>query len=145
MTVVENGVARQIGQGIEGPAEVQREFCLGAVGTMCRFYGVTKSDFEQKLKEGYTEISFGRGPLGWSDKKTAEYIVSFAAFAKKDHSKIETFEVRKEMATFASASKGLSNKKYSPDKYQKTIDRFKLFLNTEDLAGFIQRFNWPKQ
>jgi hypothetical protein len=121
------------------------EFCEGGVDIMCRFYGVTKSDFEQKLQEGFTEIRFGRGPLGWSDESTAEYIVAFAAFIKKDSPKTETFEVRKGAETFGSVTKGLSKRQYSADKYQKTTERFKLFLYIEDLAGFIQRFNWPQQ
>ena len=132
-------------RGSEIPTAERIKFCEAAVGTMCDFYGVSKSTFDRKLQEGYTRVSYGRGPLGWLDENTAEYIVAFAAFAKEDPDEIETIEVRKGMATFASVSEGLSERKYSRDNYQKTIDRFRLFLITEDLEGFIKRYNWPME
>ena len=132
-------------QVAEAPTEQEIKFCEEAVSIMSRFYGVTKLDFEQMLQKGYTEIRFGRGPLGYSDKGTGEYIVSFAAFIRKDSSKTETFEVRKNNETFGSITQGLSKRRYSSKKYQETTNRFKLFLVTDNLAGFIQRFNWSKQ
>jgi len=135
----------QDSQVSEHPTKRRIEFCEEGVSTMCSFYGVNKLNFEQMLQNGYTEISFGRGPFGFSDEKTAKHIVAFAAFFKEDSPKIKTLEVRKECGTFGSYSEGLSERKYSSDKYQKTVDQFKLLLVTEDLAGFIQRFSWPQQ
>ena len=128
----------------EIPTTEHKEFCKGAVDIMCRFYGVNRLDFDQKLQEGYTRVSYGRSLLGWHDEKNGKYIVSFAAFIKGNSGSIETFEIRKVCDAFGSFSEGLSRNTYSPDKYQKTTDKFKLILTTEDLTGFIQRFSWSQ-
>jgi hypothetical protein len=119
------------------------EFCESGVDTMSRYYHVKKADFEEMLKKGYTQIEFGRGPLGWSNKRTGEYIVAFAAFSRNDFPIVETFEVRKVSSFFATTTKGLSKRHYLAEKYRKTEQQFELFLISEDLAAFIQRFNWP--
>jgi len=126
-------------------AKEKTQFCDGAVDTMCSFYGVEKTVFTEMLRDGYTDIGFGRGPLGWSDEKTSRYTVAFAAFVKKGSNIITTFEVEKEKAPFADVSLGLSERHYSPDEYQKIVNKFKLVLVKEDLAGFIERFDWPQR
>jgi len=136
MTTEAGEMAGQIGRN---------EFCEDAIGTMCRFYQVNKLFFEQKLQEGYTEVAYGRGPMGWVEEKTAKYIVAFAAFTKKDSETVKTLEVRKEVGTFGSYSEGLRERKYLSKNYQRTINRFRLSLFTENLADFIQRYNWLQQ
>ena len=120
------------------------DFCKDAVETMCKYYEIDKSDFEHMLELGFTEIRYGRSPLGYSDEKTGEYITAFAAFFKKDSRKLQSFEVRKLRAAFGNVALGVKRYHYTERSYQKTCNRFELKLVTEDLSGFIQRFNWPQ-
>jgi hypothetical protein len=120
-------------------------FCEQGLEMMCRFYGRARSHFEEMLQNGYSEIRFGRGPLGYSDEVSAEYIISFAAFVKEGTDEITTFEVRKSHETFGDVTQGLSQRKYSPEELQDTIKKFRLYLATEDLESFIKGFSWPQE
>ncbi len=115
------------------------EFCLNAVLGMFKYYSVTKSDFVQMLKDGFTEIKFGRSPVNFSEEKTAKYVVSLAAFFGSDNSRIETFEIFKESGTFGSYSYGVEKKSYSPKKFQKIVDKFRIVLASENLEEFIPK------
>lgn len=139
----ESNVAEQTKSQIS--QDVIREFCNRSIETMCLFYGANRMVFENKLTQGYSKISFGRSPYGFSDESKGYYFSAFAAFRKNDSSKISVLEVKKEVDFPLSFSFGLKEKEYSQKQYEKIKERYKLILFEEDLNSFIQGFPWPSK
>jgi hypothetical protein len=140
MKYVIGGIERLLGIGgrPEGSVNPVRDNTLNdAIRGMVQYYGVTRQDFEAKLREGFETVDYGRSSFFLD----GEYIVSFVAF-KGPASQISTLEVRKYCDGLAANSYGLVHGRYDEKAYARLIKEFELILNTKGLEDFINDFNW---
>jgi hypothetical protein len=105
------------------------EFYRDAIRNINRFYGPQKEVFQDLLSEGYNNISWGRSPFGFSDKK-GFYIVSIFKFTD-DEGRIKTLEVNKEKRCFGNYSFGVTEHNYSTKKFDKLTHRFSLHFGPD--------------